>query len=299
MKLIIYPDVDIWEFVLSGLKNRSDIMLLSLNGHSNLFQKVSRKFSVTTHLPSYFVLGSKLRKAIVNLRQGDSVVLAEYTDPAIVSAIANIVPSGVSRYIWLWNHKGNSVRFTKDLNVIIKNKFQVFTYDETDAEKYGFHWHTQFFNIKSYKEESLRDYSYSHDFFFVGYAKNREKEIESIRKTLSDYSCNFITVHRLSEYVPYTEYMKLALHSRCIVEIVYPGDSSCTLRPLEAMALHRKLLTNNPAVRKYSFYHPQNIFILGQDDFSQLPEFLQTPYESLPDEVTDSYDVNSWVEAFK
>lgn len=99
--------------------------------------------------------------------------------------------------------------------------------------------------------------------------------------------------------MPYTEYMKLALHSRCIVEIVYPGDSSCTLRPLEAMALHRKLLTNNPAVRKYSFYHPQNIFILGQDDFSQLPEFLQTPYESLPDEVTDSYDVNSWVEAFK
>ena len=64
------------------------------------------------------------------------------------------------------------------------------------------------------------------------------------------------------------------------------------------MAIHRKLLTNNPAVRNYSFFRPQNIFILGEDDISRLPEFLHSPFEPLPSDVVDSYDVNSWVDIF-
>lgn len=300
MKLIVYPDVDIWKFVLSGLKQRSDVMLFSLNQHSNIIQKVSRKYGSTFPLPIPFVLGSSLHNAINRLISGDAVIIADYTDPALILAISRIIPEGVSRYIWLWNHKGNNKVFANNLPAIQKKQFQVVTYDELDAEKYGFRWHTQFFNIKPYQQVStFQDHTYLYDFFFVGYAKNRVVEIEGIKALISSYTCNFITVHKTSEYIPYARYMEMALSSRCIVEIVHTGDSSCTLRPLEAMAISRKLLTNNPAVRRYSFYHPQNIFIFGEDDNADLFDFLHSPFKSLPSDVVDSYDVNSWIDFFQ
>jgi hypothetical protein len=176
----------------------------------------------------------------------------------------------------------------------------VVTYDELDAEKFGFGWHTQFFNVKPFQQvPSLQNNSFLYDFFFVGYAKNRVEEIQKIHSMLSSYACLFVTIRTTSEYIPYTRYMEMAMQSRCIVEIVHTGDPSCTLRPLEAMAIRRKLLTNNPAVRNYTFYRPQNIFILGQDNPNDLSDFLHSPFEPLPSDIVESYDVNSWVENFQ
>ena len=300
MKLIIYPDVDIWEFVLSGLTSRTDVILFPLNRYSNIFQKVARKYGSTISLPVHFVLGSNLQTAIRRLMPEDVVIVAEYTDPALILAISRIIPEGVSRYVWLWNHKGNKKNFADNLLTINKSHFQVVTYDELDAEKFGFGWHTQFFNVKPFQQvASLQNNSFLYDFFFVGYAKNRVEEIQKIHSMLSSYACLFVTIRTTSEYIPYTRYMEMAMQSRCIVEIVHTGDPSCTLRPLEAIAIRRKLLTNNPAVRNYTFYRPQNIFILGQDNLNDLSDFLHSPFEPLPSDIVESYDVNSWVENFQ
>ncbi len=300
MKLIVYPDVDIWEFVLSGLKGRSDVLLFPLNRNSNLFQRVVRKYGYPMPMPTSFVLGGSLRNAIRSLKQNDAVVIAEYTDPVLISAVGRIVPDRVSRYIWLWNYKGTNRAFINNLITIKKNHFEIITYNELDAEKFGFRWHSQFFNVKPYHQAAhLQDYAILYDFFFVGYAKNRVEEIEDIYSKLSSYTCKFIKVKTASDYIPYKKYMELALQSLCIVEIVHTGDLSCTLRPLEAMSIHRKLLTNNPTVRNYSFYRPQNIFILGLDDIDNLSDFLYSPFALLPSNIVDSYDVNYWVDSFR
>lgn len=298
MKLIIYPDVDIWTFVLSGLIERSDVLLFPLNQNSNILQRMARKYCNSFSLPTLFVLGSSLRRTISTLNKGDAVVIAEYTDPSLVTAVARIVPKSVSRYIWLWNHKGTNLIFANNLSSIRKNSFKIITYDELDAYKFGFKWHSQFFNIRPYRKMTITDHPISYDFLFVGYAKNRVEEIEATHSLLSSYTCNFVTVHNTSDYIPYSRYMEMALQSRCIVEIVHTGDPSCTLRPLEAIAIRRKLITNNSAVRNYSFYRPQNIFIIGEDDIDNIPAFLHSPFEPLPPEVVDSYDVNAWVDIF-
>ena len=300
MKLIIYPDVDIWEFVLSGLTSQTDVILFPLNRYRKKKKKVARKYGSTISLPVHFVLGSNLQTAIRRLMPADVVIVAEYTDPALILAISRIIPEGVSRYVWLWNHKGNKKNFVDNLQTIHKCQFQVATYDELDAEKFGFGWHTQFFNVKPFQQiASLQNNSFLYDFFFVGYAKNRVEEIQKIHSMLSSYACLFVTIRTTSEYIPYTRYMEMAMQSRCIVEIVRTGDPSCTLRPLEAMAICRKFLTNNPVVRNYTFYQPQNIFILGQDNLNNLSDFLHSPFEPLPSDIVESYDVNSWVENFQ
>ena len=77
MKLIIYPDVDIWNFVLSGLIGRSDVLLFPLNRNSNIMQKVIRKYGNDFPVPVSFVLNADLRHAILGLKSGDAVVIAE------------------------------------------------------------------------------------------------------------------------------------------------------------------------------------------------------------------------------
>lgn len=299
MKIVIYPDVDIWRFVLTGLSDREDVRLFPLNEYCNLFQKLVRKQNCLVSAPSWMVIGEELRRNLSQLHSGDSVILCEYTDIPLVSALAQVIPVGVSRHLWYWNHQSPSPSLSQRIKRVQCLGFQITTYDEQNANDFGLHWHPQFFPIAKVQQDYSALHDISFDFFFAGYKKNREPEITALCQSLSSYHCKFITVRTTQEYVPFATYLQLAAQSRCIVEIVKPGDPACTLRPLEAIALHRKLLTNNPHIRQYSFYHPDNIFIFGEDDLSELPHFLDTPFHILPDEVLTTYDINTWIDSFK
>lgn len=299
MIVIIHPDVDIWNFVLSCLEGNSDVHLFPLNRHCNYLQQGIRKIAKTTSAHPFLVLGSSIRQSISQLSSGDKVVLCEYTESSLVSSIAQIVPQGVTCHLWLWDHKRQSSIFYRQLQVARNYGFSVSSYEEEDAAKYGLKWHPQFFCLRHIQELFRQEVSPEFDFYFVGYCKNRQFEIEQILEQLNDFESIFHTVHKSSEYISYSQYLTQAQKSRCIVEIVHKGEKACTLRPLEAIALKRKLLTNNPEIKKYSFYHPQNIFILGQDDFSSLSAFIQSPFVPLPEETVDSYDINHWLCSFQ
>jgi len=299
MKVIIYPDVDIWNFVLSSLNKREDILLIPLNRYCNFFQKVVRKINFQTTVPSWSVIGKKLLQKLSSLKLGDSVVLCEYSESSLIFALSKEIPTGVSRNLWLWNHQSSSPLVSYKLQLIHECGFQISTYDECNAQSFNLRWHPQFFPICWVQQNYSASQPNKIDFFFAGYQKNRETEITTLDKVLSNYRNHFVIVQNTKEYIPYSEYLKHAIQSRCIVEIVKTGDPACTLRPLEAIALHRKLLTNNSHIRQYSFYHPDNIFIYGEDDLTQLPAFLQSPFHSLSEDIISAYDINSWVDSFE
>lgn len=299
MILIIYPDVDIWNFVITDLYPRSDVQLFPLRRNTNVLQRIIRRLSPLNSVPASVVLGHQLRMALSKLKAGDRVILCEYTDPILVSAIDRSVHHEVARYCWLWNHKGlDCATFVRNLEYMRQRRFQCMTYDESDAEHYQLGWHPQFFCVRRYLHGGLQALPPKWDFFFVGYVKQRGSEIQAMQLLLSAFNTSFTVVHNNSEYIPYANYMEQASQSRCIVDIVKTGECSCTLRPLEALALHKKLITNNPSVRNYTFYHPQNIFIFGVDDVTTLPRFIQTPFVELSAEIVDGFDVTHWVNLF-
>lgn len=298
MTLIIYPDVDLWNFVMADLYPRADVRLFPLRRHTGYIQRVIRKFSPIANVPASLVFGVKLRKAIRSLDSGDSIVLCEYTEPTLISAIDHLLNPCVNRYCWLWNHHGEDPVFVRDYSHMQHHGFQCITYDEPDAHHYHLQWYHQFFCVHRYRHGGLHLQPVVRDFFFVGYIKDRESEIQAMQLLLSAYSSSFTIVHNLQEYIPYSQYMEQASQSRCIVDVMQSGDTSCTLRPLEALALRKKLITNNSCIRNYSFYHPQNIFIFGVDDIIKLPEFIQTPFVDLSPDVVDEYDVSRWLENF-
>lgn len=299
MRLIIYPDVDIWNFVLSGIEDREDTVLYPLNRYCNVFHRIVRRLPHISSVPSEWVMGSVLRREITKLKDGDTLLLCEYTESPLVSGIASIIPSGVRLNLWLWNHKGSNSSFIREFGIIRSCGYQTYTYDAGDAIRHGLVHLNQFFCIRKvlscYSSIPKIDY----DFFFVGYNKNRADEISRISKLLSNYLCNFTTIYSASDYIPYEQYIEQASHSRCIVEILARDETASTLRPLEALALHRKLITNNVSICNFSFYCPENIFIIDGENLDQLPIFLSSPFKPLPAAIVDSFDVNCWLRSFQ
>lgn len=299
MTLVVYPDVDIWNYVLCGLSRRSDVQLFPLNQSCNIIQKVLRKSAISSKFPSSWLIGEPLLHALSRLKKNDILLLCEYTELSLISALSKALSVNVSRNLWLWNHKDSSSFFLRLLRDTRALDFRIFSFDESNSRTFKIGWHSQFFCINQVRKTFTSRTEPTFDFFFVGYKKNREDDIIQIQSLLKDFRCCFRVVTSAEDYIPYAKYMEMASHSRCIVEIVHSGDSACTLRPLEALALRCKLLTNNPKIQNYSFYHPSNIFIIGKDNLSALSEFLLTPFAQLTDAVVDSYDVSSWLDSFR
>ena len=101
-----------------------------------------------------------------------------------------------------------------------------------------------------------------------------------------------------NEFITYKENLLNVQKTKCIVEIVQDKQYDITLRPLEALAFNKKLITNNPHIKSYTFYNSQNIFILGEDDLNRLDDFIYSPYSEVDHSILQKYDINTWVDSF-
>ncbi|HCF38843.1 MAG TPA: hypothetical protein DER56_07285 [Thermosipho africanus] len=86
--------------------------------------------------------------------------------------------------------------------------------------------------------------------------------------------------------------------SKAILDILSNPNDGLSLRPMESMFHRKKLITNSLLISNYDFYRSQNIFILGEDDLNKLPEFLNSPYEDIDEELIKKYDFKSWLSRF-
>ena len=55
---------------------------------------------------------------------------------------------------------------------------------------------------------------------------------------------------------------------------------------------------NNKEIKKYNFYNPNNIFILEEDNFQNINEFINTEYEEIDSEIIEYYDIENWLKRF-
>ena len=85
-------------------------------------------------------------------------------------------------------------------------------------------------------------------------------------------------------------------NSKAILDLMRVGQIGLSFRIFEAMAMEKKIVTNNPEIRNYNFYNPNNILVL-EEDFSNLNrDFFETPYEKLSKEIYDYYTLESWID---
>lgn len=93
----------------------------------------------------------------------------------------------------------------------------------------------------------------------------------------------------------YAENLELVPAARIILDVPHLDiHQGLSLRVFEALGAEKKLITTNPLIQGYEFYHPNNIHLLTDDD-AALARFLSTPYVPLDPAIRLRHGFASWL----
>lgn len=297
MIYVIYPDVDIWNYVLADIKNESGVIIRPLNRYCHKWQIVLRKVFRDHYIPSWLLFNKELRNELRGLTENDTLLICDYTPLCLFKSIARLININVKKNLWIWNPiKNNKEYYEVFLKKIKKLGFSAATFDPSDAETFNINFYPQFYRMVVDKKN---DSQILYDFYFIGASKGRDKIINSLNETLSPkYKTYLKLVNKKSDSITYSENINNVIHSRCLVDIVQEGQSGLTLRPLEALAYNKKLISNNKNLIICDFYHKENIFIIGIDKLEDIDTFMQSPCRQIEDSIRSKYDTANWIKNF-
>jgi hypothetical protein len=196
-----------------------------------------------------------------------------------------------------------------------ENNWEIWSFDKKMCEQK--HW---FYNNQFYPklEEKNNNQKQIYDFMFVGYNKNRLNLLLDLKEILDSKGFRSkIIVREWSKYgiprwekdkkskaviqyraVSYDKILQLVIQSKCLIDIVMAGQTGLSLRVIEAMFYNKKIITNNITIKEYDFYNNKNIFIIGEDDFDKLEEFLLLSYEPIENSILEKYTLETWFNNF-
>lgn len=78
-------------------------------------------------------------------------------------------------------------------------------------------------------------------------------------------------------------------NAEILIDLLRKDQTGLSFRVFEAMALHKKIITNNKTIKNYDFYNPNNILIIDEN-LTDIPDnFLNATYEDIPEEIYLKY----------
>lgn len=180
---------------------------------------------------------------------------------------------------------------------------ELWSFDPKDCKEFGLKLNSTFF----FKNILLPKTQIEFDVFFLGFDKGRKKQLQDLQITLSKYKIKshfHIVPDRRQrgrskpDFIPYNDYLQKLSKATAIIDINQNGQTGLTLRPMESIFFRKKLITDNITIADQDFYNPNNIFIIGIDDFNHIKDFLESPYVPLREEIVQNYDLENWVGRF-
>ena len=91
------------------------------------------------------------------------------------------------------------------------------------------------------------------------------------------------------------ELLALLARSRAVIDIERPIQSGLTMRTLEAVGAHKKLLTTNPFAQRTDIYRPSNVLVIERAGMKVPEEFFDTAFEPLGKKVEQKYSLDGWL----
>ena len=80
-----------------------------------------------------------------------------------------------------------------------------------------------------------------------------------------------------------------------VFDIQHYMQSGLTIRTIEAIGSKRKLITANENIKKYDFYNSNNIYVLNEQNWGGIEDFIRHKYEPIPEEIHKKYSISSWL----
>jgi hypothetical protein len=299
---IVYHSSSWWNYIVDGLRNNENVRIIKLEMPSALIIRIIRKALRIFNIYTFGLYYEKsVLKQLVNILPDDQVLFLnmDVTNCIMQKLLVKNISINASLYCWLSNSCltiFENERIIADKLGNLKNSgITCLTFDRFDSEKYNL----QLFNqIYRYPDKTGETLDFEYDFYFLGKSKGRKEKIIDVQNILLKYSfsVNFSVIEQVSQLISYEENISNILKSRCIVDIVQKNQEGLTFRPLEALFFKRKLITDYLDIVKYDFYNPQNIFIIGVDDWDDINLFLSSPFLPISKDIVDAYNINKLVD---
>ncbi|MGN0086877.1 MAG: hypothetical protein ACI353_05065 [Alloprevotella sp.] len=227
-------------------------------------------------------------------------IIIDAKRPVWLSILSKVLPPQCECHLYFWTpvqaiyHRLSPRRLQHRLQSLSR-LYRLSSFNPDDRRLCpALQFRTQFFRLLPPGPEASQPLAW-----FVGQDKGRSALLAHCRRLLESQgvACDFVVVRKGERGLSYRECMERAARSTLIVDITL-GQNGLSLRPMEALYLGKKLLTNNADIRQCDFYHPDNIFILGVDSEVRLSSFLQSSMATTSAAIRQRYDINTWVEGF-
>lgn len=272
--------------------------------HRNNFQWFLSVTGLYRYFPSFFMS----KDAIQNLKKierGNKIIIVDHKHLTHLKVVNYLLDRGVERHLFIWtplsqiyrkhSHKRIYSRISK-----IGEMFRLSGFDIGDRHYLSdLKIKNQFFYEPTEEEIKLGEQDIASDCYFLGQDKGRKEKLLEIKSIIEKQSltCEFNIMGNRGNYCSYAENIERIKHCRCIVDFSN-GQNGLSLRPLEAMFYQKKLMTNNPTIIQHPFYNPQNIFVIGLDDWNKLRDFIKSPFAEIPQTVKEQYLFSTWINSF-
>ncbi|WP_417428485.1 hypothetical protein [Halpernia sp.] len=192
----------------------------------------------------------------------------------------------------------------------------VYSFDSEDVAKYGFTKINNYNYLEKVKLEKKAEF----DLVYLASYDERLKVLYKITDRLEKLGLTYQYVivgkktwkKNLLKFVSFTgenisrKYQtrrinqknipKFYQKGKVLLDLVRENQSGLSFRIFEAMALQKKIITDNQSIKNYDFYKPENILILNKDLSNLNTMFFETLYEPLPEEIYKKYTLENWVE---
>lgn len=224
----------------------------------------------------------------------------------------------------------NPILFRKDILALLRsktNKFIAYNYDSLARMPLPENHHTLFdaifsfdiYDVKANSELSLlTNYIYldkhlnttpkNKAFMILSKSYEREVILSKIADIFDGKNLNyeFIVANpatkKVNKKIHLTEHhIKLDIveqkmkDAEILIDLVRENQTGLSFRIFEAMALHKKIITNNHTIKQFDFYNENNILVIDNDNISIPDTFLNTTYQPLPEELYNKYTLKNWI----
>ncbi|WP_152287826.1 hypothetical protein [Flavicella marina] len=112
------------------------------------------------------------------------------------------------------------------------------------------------------------------------------------KSVASQYLINGITY--IDEFISYGETIAHIKDARIVLDFKTDDHNGLSFRTFEAIFYNKKLITNNPLVKAYDFYNPQNIFYWDGYNLDGYEAFLELPFAPIEASIKNKYSFTNW-----
>ena len=216
-------------------------------------------------------------------------------------------------YMYQWDSANNNKN-----SLSIKDYFDVVsTFDQIDAEKYGWNYRPLF-----YIPEYVNTCKVKYDLLYLCSLHSKRVEILNSIKNICRknqwnlykriYSKKVIFLKRKyldrrksyliadnddinSKKMSIEETYRLYNESRIVVDYTHPNQNGYTMRTIEAIGCRKKLITNNIEIMKADFYNSNNIYIYDENNVFIPEDFVISDYKNYKEDIYYYYSIDGWL----